>query len=139
MLSRRLLTSVGCGIPDARRLLVLPAGRAAAARAAAVAARAAAAAAATAWAPRVQHAGPSIGVVVAAGTCRRACRRIVVPSLVVADDVGTLRAGHTVDVTAGGRVVACSTLRDGARGCVGSTLGSGPYAAVTDRVILVVV
>ena len=136
VLSRCLLTSVGCGIPDVRRLLMLPDGRAVASRAAAVAARAAAAAAATAWVPRVRRAELSVGAIVAAGARRRARSRIVVPSLVVAGGVATLGAGRTA-VVAG--VVAGSTLGGGARGRVSSTPGAGPCAAVTDRVILVVV
>ena len=146
VLSRCLLTSVGCGIPDVRRLLVLLDGLAAAALAAVVAALAAAvavaataAAATAAWAPCVRRAGPSVGAIVAAGARRLACRRIVVPSLVCAGAAGTLRAGCTVAVAAGGCAAVGSTIRDGARGRVGSIIRAGPCAAVTDLVILVVV
>ena len=66
------------------------------------------------------------------------------PSLVVAGDVGTLIAGRVtvvgVDVAGAiGCVIIGSTLRGGAWIRAGSTLGSGPCAAVTDYVILVVV
>ena len=117
VLSRCLFTSVGCGIPDARRLLMMLDGLAAAALAAAfaaLAAAAAAAAAATAWAPRVRRAGPSVGAIVAAGDCRLARRRIVVPSLAVAGDVGTLRAGRVLIASVGVCVVAGSTFGSGA-------------------------
>ena len=103
-----------------------------------------AAAAAATCAPQVRHAGPSVSAAVAAGNRLRAHSRIVVPSLVVAVGVGTLRTDHIAltgvcVVGAVGRVITGSTLGGGAWGHVGSTLGSCRCAAVIDCAILVVV
>ena len=87
----------------------------------------------------MRHTGPSVGVVVAAGTYRRARRCIVVSSLPVVGNVGTLGGGRVVVSVAVGCGVASSILEGGAQGCVGSPLGAGCCVAVTNRVILVVV
>ena len=131
VLARRVVTSVGWGSPDTRRLRVLAAGLAAAmaaladaAAAVAAAVAAVAAADAAALAPRVRLAGPSVGNGV--GVRRLDRSRIVVVSR--GDGVGV-----------GTRTLGAGRVSIAGRSGVGSTLGTGACIAVTDLVMRVVV